>query len=125
MNLPQWLTPFNRRVVNPIQQLWAGWAPIFCILHHVGRKSGNLYRTPVNAFSTDDGVAILLPYGQTDWLRNLTAANGCQMRRYGRMVTITDPEVVTKAEAESRVKPVWRPIFAQLPFEQAVLVRQA
>ena len=40
MQLPQWLARFNRHVTNPIQRLWAGWAPTMGILEHVGRKSG-------------------------------------------------------------------------------------
>jgi hypothetical protein len=40
MQLPQWLARFNRHFTNPIQSLWAGWAPTFGILEHVGRKSG-------------------------------------------------------------------------------------
>jgi hypothetical protein len=42
MQLPQWLARFNRHVTNPIQRLWAGWAPTFGILEHVGRNlAGN------------------------------------------------------------------------------------
>ena len=64
MQLPQWLARFNRHVTNPVQRLWAGWLPGFGILEHVGRKSGKAYRTPLNVFPTDDGVAVLLSYGQ-------------------------------------------------------------
>jgi hypothetical protein len=63
MQLPQWLARFNRYFTNPIQRMWAGWAPTMGILEHVGRKSGKPYRTPLTVFSTDDGVAILLTYG--------------------------------------------------------------
>ena len=67
MQLPQWLARFNRHVTNPIQRLWAGWAPTFGILEHVGRKSGKPYRTPLTVFPTNvdgqAGVAILLTYG--------------------------------------------------------------
>jgi len=58
MQLPQWLARFNRHVTNPIQRLWAGGAPGFAILEHVGRRSGKRYPTPLNVFSTDEGVAI-------------------------------------------------------------------
>jgi deazaflavin-dependent oxidoreductase (nitroreductase family) len=67
------------------------------------------------------GVAILLTYGpDRDWLKNLTAAGGGRIRRYGKTSGITDPQVVTKAEAASHVVR-GRRIFARLPFEQAVL----
>ncbi|WP_102144151.1 nitroreductase family deazaflavin-dependent oxidoreductase [Mycobacterium hubeiense] len=125
MQLPQWLARFNRYVTNPIQRMWAGWAPTFGILEHVGRKSGKVYRTPLSVFSTNDGVAIMLTYGpDRDWLKNLKAAGGGRMRRYGKTIELTDPRVVSKAEAAQSVKGRWGPIFARLPFEQAVLLRQ-
>ena len=126
MQLPQWLARFNRHFTNPIQRMWAGWAPTFGILEHIGRKSGKPYRTPLTVFSTDDGVAILLTYGPNrDWLKNVQAAGGASMRRYGKTFALADPRVMSKAEATPSVKGAWRPIFARLPFEQAVLLRRA
>jgi deazaflavin-dependent oxidoreductase (nitroreductase family) len=127
MELPQGLARFNRHVTNPLQRLWAGWLPPFGIVEHVGRRSGKEYRTPVNVFSTTDdgkpGVAILLTYGpDRDWLKNLTAAGGGRLRRNGKTFGVADPRVVTKAEAATHVTPGARPIFARLPFEQAVLL---
>ena len=126
MQLPQGLARFNRHV-NPIQRLWAGWLPPFAIVEHVGRRSGKPYRTPVQAFSTTvdgkPGVAILLTYGpDRDWLKNLTAAGGGRMRRNAETFGITDPRVVSKAEAAAHVTPRARPIFSRLPFEQVLLL---
>lgn len=126
MQLPQWLARFNRHVTNPIQRLWAGWVPTMGILEHVGRRSGNAYRTPLQVFSTDEGVAVLLTYGPNrDWLKNLTAAGKGRMQRYGKTFTVTDPRVMTKQEAAPSVTRLWRPIFSILPFEKAVLLRRA
>jgi len=127
MQLPQWLARFNRHVTNPIQRLWAGWAPTMGILEHVGRKSGKRYRTPLTVFSADidgqAGVAVLLTYGpDRDWLKNLTAANGGRMTRYGKTFDVREPRVMPKADAAPAVRGMWRPIFARLPFEQAVLL---
>ncbi|WP_458317341.1 nitroreductase family deazaflavin-dependent oxidoreductase [Mycolicibacterium brisbanense] len=123
MQLPQSLARFNRHVTNPIQRLWAGWAPTFGILEHVGRKSGKTYRTPLSVFSTDEGVAIMLTYGpDRDWLKNLTAAGHAQIRRHGKTIAVQDPRVVTKEEAAEHVTGVMRRPFARLPFEQAVLL---
>lgn len=127
MRLPQRLARFNRLVTNPIQRLWAGWAPTMGILEHVGRRSGRVYRTPLTVFGTAEGVAILLTYGpDRDWLRNLTAAGGGRLRRHGRSFTVRDPQVVTRAEAAARVTG-WahRRVFARLPFDDAVLLRRA
>jgi deazaflavin-dependent oxidoreductase (nitroreductase family) len=126
MQLPQWLARFNRYFTNPIQRLWAGWAPGMGILEHVGRKSGKQYRTPLNVFPTDDGVAVLLTYGPNrDWLKNILSAGGGRMRRYGKTFELTEPHVMPKADAAPSVKGLWQPIFAQLPFEQAVLLKRA
>jgi len=54
--LPQWLARFNRYFTNPIQRMWAGWVPGMGIIEHVGRRSGKQYRTPVNVFTTEDGI---------------------------------------------------------------------
>jgi deazaflavin-dependent oxidoreductase (nitroreductase family) len=126
MQLPQWLARFNRHFTNPIQRMWAGWAPTMGILEHVGRKSGKLYRTPLSVFSTDDGVAVLLTYGPNrDWLKNVVSAGGGRMRRYGKTLELTEPRVMPKTEAAQSVKGLCRPIFARLPFEQAVLLKRA
>jgi len=127
MQMPQGLARFNRHVTNPILRRWAGRLPAFGIVEHVGRRSGKQYRTPVNVFSADvdgkPGVAILLTYGpDRDWLKNLNAAGGGRMHRNGKTFGIADPQVVTKAEAAAHVTPGARPIFARLPFEQAVLL---
>jgi deazaflavin-dependent oxidoreductase (nitroreductase family) len=130
MQFPQWLARFNRYVTNPIQRLWAGRIPAHGILEHVGRRSGTSYRTPLVVFDADvngqPGVAILLTYGPNrDWLKNITAANGGRMRRYGKTFGVTDPRVVSKAEAAEHVTRGWRPIFARAPFEEAVLLTKA
>lgn len=123
MQLPQRLARFNRHVTNPIQRMWAGWAPTFGILEHAGRRSGKPYRTPLTVFSTNDGVAILLTYGpDRDWLKNIIAAGGGTMRRHGKTFGVTEPRVVSKAEAAEHVSPGSRRVFARLPFEQAVLL---
>lgn len=129
MQLPQWLARFNRHVTNPLQRLWAGWVPTMGILEHVGRRSGKPYRTPLTVFSAEidgrAGLAILLTYGPNrDWLKNLTAAGGGRLQRYGRTFAVTNPRVVSKAEAAPHVKGLWRPIFSVLPFENALLLQR-
>ncbi|MDD7811675.1 nitroreductase family deazaflavin-dependent oxidoreductase [Mycobacterium sp. CSUR Q5927] len=123
MQLPQRLARFNRHVTNPIQRMWAGWAPSFGILEHVGRRSGKPYRTPLTVFSTDNGVAIMLTYGpDRDWLKNITAAGTAKVRRHGKTFTVTQPRVVSREEAAAHVTGFGRRAFGRLPFEQAVLL---
>lgn len=123
MQLPQWLARFNRHVTNPVQRLWAGWLPGMGILEHVGRRSGKPYRTPLNVFPTDDGVAILLSYGpDRDWLKNITAAGHARIKRSGATAEFADPRIMPKAEAATYVTGFWRMVFPRLPFESAVLL---
>lgn len=123
MQLPQWLARFNRHVTNPVQRLWAGWLPGFGILEHVGRKSGKPYRTPLNVFPTDDGVAVLLTYGpDRDWLKNIIAAGQARIKRMGRTIEVTEPRIMSKAEAAAHVTGFSRRVFPRLPFESAVLL---
>jgi deazaflavin-dependent oxidoreductase (nitroreductase family) len=130
MQLPQRLARFNRHFTNPIQRTWAGWAPSFGILEHVGRRSGTPYRTPLTVFNAEvdgkPGVAILLTYGpDRDWLKNLNAAGGGRMRRHAKTFRVIDPRTVTKEEAASHVSGAVRGVFGRLPFEQAVLLTKA
>ena len=110
--------------------MWAGWAPSFGILEHVGRSSGKPYRTPLTVFNADvdgkPGVAILLTYGPNrDWLKNLNAAGGGQMRRHGKTFHVSNPQTVTKEEAATHVSSAAHRVFARLPFEQAVLLTKS
>ena len=130
MQLPQRLARFNRHVTNPIQRTWAGWAPSFGILEHVGRRSGTPYRTPLTVFDAEvdgkPGVAILLTYGpDRDWLKNLNAAGGGRMRRHAKTFRVINPRTVSKEEAASHVSGAARRVFGRLPFEQAVLLTKA
>ncbi len=125
MRLPQWLARFNRYVTNPVQRLWAGWAPTMGILEHVGRRSGRIYRTPLTVFSTADGVAILLTYGpDRDWLKNLTEAGGGRLRRHGADIVVRDPQVVPREQAAPHITGFGRRLFPRLPFEHAVLLKR-
>jgi deazaflavin-dependent oxidoreductase (nitroreductase family) len=126
MQIPDGVARFNRRVTNPVQRLWAGRLPAFAILEHVGRRSGRVYRTPLNVFPTDDGYALLLTYGpDRDWVKNLVSAGEARMQHLGQTFTVTDPRVMPKQEAAPFVRGFWRRIFARLPFEQAVLLTRA
>jgi hypothetical protein len=46
----RWLAKINIAFTNRITRMFSGWLPGFGILTHVGRKSGKVYRTPVNVF---------------------------------------------------------------------------
>jgi deazaflavin-dependent oxidoreductase (nitroreductase family) len=88
------LRPFTTRLFNPISRHFAGWLPSFGILSYVGRKSGRLYRTPLNVFKHGDSYVFALTYGsEVDWVRNVLAAGAADLRTRGRDIHLVEPEV--------------------------------
>lgn len=87
---------FNRRFTNKLSLKVAGHLPGFGIVRHIGRRSGRTYHTPVNTFPTDDGYLIALTYGpESDWVKNVLAAGGCELQTRGRRVRLSDPRIDT------------------------------
>lgn len=95
MQIPRAVAVFNKHVNNRVQRLWAWLLPPWAILQHTGRKSGTVYRTPIVGFVGADGFAVPLLYGdQSDWARNLLAANGGIIERKGRKYELRAPRVI-------------------------------
>ena len=91
----RWLAKINIAFTNRITSLFAGWLPGFGILTHVGRKSGKVYRTPVNVFRASKGFIIALTYSsQSEWVRNVLAAGGCELKTRGKQFQLSSPRVV-------------------------------
>jgi len=91
----RWLAKINIVFTNRITSLFAGWFPGFGILTHVGRKSGKVYRTPVNVFQASNGFIIALTYSsQSEWVKNVLAAGGCELRTRGKRYQLSAPHVV-------------------------------
>jgi deazaflavin-dependent oxidoreductase (nitroreductase family) len=91
----RWLAKINIAFTNRITSLFAGWLPGFGILTHVGRKSGKVYRTPVNVFGTSNGFIIALTYSsQSEWVKNVLAAGGCELKTRGKKYQVSSPNVV-------------------------------
>lgn len=95
MQIPRAVAVFNKHINNRVQRLWAWVLPPWAILRHVGRKSGAVYRTPIIGFVYGDEFAVPLLYGeQSDWARNLIAADGGVLERKGRKYMLQAPRVV-------------------------------
>ena len=91
----RWLAKINIAFTNRITGLFAGWLPGFGILTHLGRKSGRVYRTPVNVFRASSGFIIALTYSsQSEWVKNVLAAGGCDLKTIGRKYRLVAPKVV-------------------------------
>ncbi len=95
------LARFNRTVTNPIQGQFAWLLPPWVVVCHRGRRTGRLYRTPVNAYRHGSTLAIVVLYGaRSDWVRNVLAGGG-QVVRAGRTYPLLEPRLV-----DPRVEPV-------------------
>lgn len=91
----RWVAAFNLAVTNRITGPFAGRLPGFGLLTHPGRKSGRLYRTPLNVFRTPEGFLIALTYGQqAHWVQNVLAAGGCRLETRGVAYELSLPVVV-------------------------------
>jgi deazaflavin-dependent oxidoreductase (nitroreductase family) len=90
------ISPFTRRIVNPITRRFAGWLPGFALLTVTGRRTGRTYRVPLNAFRRGDTITFALTYGsRVHWVQNVLAAGGCEMQRLGRRSRLAGPELAT------------------------------
>jgi len=91
----RWLASFNLAFTNRITSRFAARLPGFGIITHVGRKSGRVYRTPVNVFRAPSGFLIALTYGQqSEWVKNVLAAGGCQLETRGSRYPLSAPTIV-------------------------------
>ncbi len=84
------------RYLNPVTKPFARRLPGFAILTHRGRKSGRLYRTPVNVFRRGDDYFFFLTYGSaSQWVKNTLASGSCSIETRGRVVELVEPQLVT------------------------------
>src|SRR4051812_24471614 len=91
---------FNRRVINPLAAQAAGAFPPYAVLEHRGRRSGRLYRSPLVALPTRDGVLIALTFGSgSDWVRNVRAAGAARLRYAGRWRDLDRPVILGPRDA--------------------------
>lgn len=134
------------RRFNPYALKVSSRVPPWATLHHVGRKSGRQYRTPVVAFaarapidpatvaspgapvaiSDTRDVLVLhpLPWGpDVDWCRNIRAAGSYTLTRKGVDYAVDDLHVVDAAEARRLLGKSGRLMGRVPPIEQFLLGR--
>jgi deazaflavin-dependent oxidoreductase (nitroreductase family) len=89
------LAAFHRAITNRVAIRFAACLPGFGIVTSVGRKSGALYRTPVNVFREPGGFRIALTYGRdSGWVKNVLAAGGCQLETRRVTYQLSAPVIV-------------------------------
>src|SRR5438067_8825290 len=104
MHIPRFMRSVNRVFTNPLLGTFAWLVPPLAVVHHVGRRSGRAYRSPVVAFEGARGVVIPMTYGRdVDWARNIVRAKGCTLERLGRRVTLRNPRIVGFERARERL----------------------
>jgi deazaflavin-dependent oxidoreductase (nitroreductase family) len=83
-NRPGW---FMRKAMTPLLNLMmragiSAWGSR--VLEHQGRRSGKPYHTPVNLLTVDNQEYLVAARGETEWVRNVRAADGQLVLILGR-----------------------------------------
>lgn len=100
--MPLWWGQINKHVFNPRAVRSGKWQ----VIHHVGRSSGQPYRTPLDAVPADGGFVFTLVYGsRSDWVQNVLAAGSATLEIDGTSVDLVEPELITADEAFDRLPP--------------------
>jgi len=112
----------SKRYINPLMLRIAGRRPFpQAIIHHVGRKSGQSYVTPVAAAPIEHGFAIPLAYGtNVDWCRNILASGNCTLQWHDATYNLVDPEIIGTASVIAQFLPAQQIIFRMLKIEYAL-----
>jgi deazaflavin-dependent oxidoreductase (nitroreductase family) len=111
MPIPRIVRQWNKAGLNRVTRHIAPWMPGLGVVVHRGRRSGRLYQTPVNVFAAEDGYVLALTYGpDTDWVKNVLAAGGCELRTRGRAVQLVFPRLFHD-EARRDIRPLERQVL--------------
>jgi deazaflavin-dependent oxidoreductase (nitroreductase family) len=111
MPIPRIVGRWNKAGLNRVTRHIAPWAPGLGVVVHRGRRSGREYQTPVNVFPSPEGYVLALTYGpETDWVKNVLAAGGCELRTGGRTVQLTSPRLYHD-ESRRGIRPVERRVL--------------
>ena len=97
---PDWVT---KHLLNPIIALLVklGVTPRGArILAVRGRKSGEWRTTPVNPLTLESGRYLVAPRGETQWVRNIRAAGGGELRAGSKREPIQVVELADDEKTE-------------------------
>ncbi len=111
MPIPRIVRLWKKAGLNRVTKHVAPWLPGFGVVVHSGRHSGRPYQTPVNVFPAEDGYVLALTYGpDTDWVKNVLAADGCELKTRGHTVRLVSPKVFHD-ESRRYVRPFERQVL--------------
>lgn len=98
LRLPRRIARFNKAYNNPLQARFAWLLPPWVIVCHQGRRTGRVYRTPVNAYRRRKLLTIVVLYGEeSDWVQNVLAGPA-QVVRLGRTHPLRNARIVDPRE---------------------------
>ena len=118
------LAPMTK-MLNPLVATLAG-RRLFTMaaqIHHIGRRSGKPYVTPVGARVQGGIVLIPLTFGnRSDWASNVRAAGECSVRVNGAVYHAMTPQFLNTTQAAPLTRgsfsPVERFVFRLLGIRQ-------
>jgi deazaflavin-dependent oxidoreductase (nitroreductase family) len=115
MPIPGAMRHVNKVALNKVTRPLFGWLPGMGVVVHRGRKSGREYRTPVNVFPRPGGrYVVALTYGpDTDWVKNVLAAGGCELLTRGTHHELTAP-LVFHDESRHEIRMIERAVLGRL-----------
>ena len=119
---PGWAAGFNRFALSIAGHRWF---PLYAVVEHVGRKSGQAYEVPIALIATPSQFVICLPFGRgTNWARNVIAAGGCDVRWKGSVHHVRDPRLVGQDVALPLANRFERFMIPRLGFEDFLLLQR-
>jgi hypothetical protein len=96
----------GKHAFNKVQLRTAGTPGAYAgIIRHRGRVSGQAYETPVGVFATGDTILIALPYGRSNWARNVLADGSAVLVHEGETFGVGSPELIPLATVETVFAP--------------------
>ena len=125
MPIPRVVRRWNKAGLNKVTRRVAPWMPGLAVVVHRGRRSGTAYQTPVNVFAAPDGYVLALTYGaDTDWVKNVMAAGGCELRTGGRVFQLTAPRLFHDEERRD-IRPLERQVLRVLGVADFLSLKKA
>lgn len=101
MPMPLWWGQINKRLFNPRALENGKWK----VLTHVGRSSGRIYRTPLEAHELDGTFVFILVYGsRSDWVRNVFASGTAALQAGGESVDLVSPRLIPGERGRSMLR---------------------
>ena len=125
MPFPRTLARWNKAGLNRLTKHTAPLTPGMGVVIHRGRRSGRRFQTPVNVFRTEDGFLFALTYGpDSDWVKNVLAAGGCELRTRGRTIRLIAPRLVHD-ESRRGIRPFERQVLRLIGVADFLSVKTA